>query len=230
VQKKKEKENMTEVSKWRQYYDDYNNKIKHHFGNDRSMNLYGTMAAHTVDATCGGMTFWLGISAAQMIQKFAGISASTPFFAKFIGTLAVSASSATALHFASLPRELYEENWAHKRDEEKKNTKPKLFFQSIQNKITARVEDFKDAPFTIYMVMGILCFKLLGGRMTSIAPSDFRNLGAFHSKRSSLPATLDYADSNARGVIREFGRLFGCHTCGTRNGVNFHADHMPPVL
>jgi len=31
-------------------------------------------------------------------------------------------------------------------------------------------------------------------------------------------------------VINSFGRLFGCHTCGTRRAnVKYHADHMPPV-
>lgn len=78
--------------------------------------------------------------------------------------------------------------------------------------------------------MGLLCFKLLGGRTSALAPSPFADLGAFHLKKASLPATAEYATSVERGVIQEFGRLFGCHTCGVKRGVRYHADHMPPKL
>eukprot|EP00644_Phytophthora_capsici_P007619 jgi/Phyca11/537040/estExt2_fgenesh1_pg.C_PHYCAscaffold_720006 len=80
------------------------------------------------------------------------------------------------------------------------------------------------------MIMGLLCFKLLGGRMSALAPSPYSNLGAFHLKKASLPATAEYATSVERGIIQEFGRLYGCHTCGIKRGVRYHADHMPPKL
>jgi hypothetical protein len=66
--------------------------------------------------------------------------------------------------------------------------------------------------------------------MSSLAPSHYANLGAFHLKKASLPATEEYADSIGRGIIQEFGRLYGCHTCGIKRGVQYHADHMPPKL
>ncbi|KDO30957.1 hypothetical protein SPRG_04145 [Saprolegnia parasitica CBS 223.65] len=76
---------------------------------------------------------------------------------------------------------------------------------------------------------GLLLFRLLGGRFRALAPSDFRHPGAFGHARISLPATIEYADGNARAVIQSFGRLYGCHTCGTKRS-KYHADHMPPVL
>ncbi|OQS00620.1 hypothetical protein ACHHYP_03271 [Achlya hypogyna] len=76
---------------------------------------------------------------------------------------------------------------------------------------------------------GLLLFRLLGGRFRALAPSDFRHPGAFGHTKITLPATIEYADGNARAVIQSFGRLYGCHTCGTRSS-KYHADHMPPVL
>jgi hypothetical protein len=78
--------------------------------------------------------------------------------------------------------------------------------------------------------IGVLAFTLLGGRFWAIAPSSYTNLGSF--ARASLPATERYANASQRLTIERLGKVFGCHTCGSRrifqSGSQFVADHMPP--
>ena len=81
--------------------------------------------------------------------------------------------------------------------------------------------------------LGLVAFKLLGGRFWAIAPSSFTHLGSY--ARSSLPATEYYATAAQRARLERLGRVFGCHTCGSRRlwssrqaATNFVGDHMPP--
>lgn len=80
---------------------------------------------------------------------------------------------------------------------------------------------------------GLVTFRMLGGRFLALLPSDCANVGAFHSPRGVLEATLDYADVKNRGKVEGAGRAFGCHTCGrrsnSRNKLRYIADHQPPV-
>lgn len=91
-------------------------------------------------------------------------------------------------------------------------------------------------------VLGLLTFKLLGGRFWAIAPSSYTHLGSF--SRWSIPCTERYATSNQRLLIEQMGRKWGCHTCGSRMllfggggptfpstttaTARFVGDHMPP--
>ena len=99
--------------------------------------------------------------------------------------------------------------------------------------------------------IGLLAFKVLGGRFWAIAPSSYTHLGSFARPRRSLPATLNYASPAKRAVLERLGRSVGCHTCGTRRigaslsqylffwkrwvsdaatqrTYHFVGDHMPP--
>lgn len=98
--------------------------------------------------------------------------------------------------------------------------------------------------------VGLLAFKLLGGRFWAIAPSSYTHVGSFARTYASIPATERYATSMERTTIERFGRIFGCHTCGSRmilpsfnffnplskitttstttTAVRFVGDHMPP--
>lgn len=89
-------------------------------------------------------------------------------------------------------------------------------------------------------VLGLLSYKLLGGRFWSISPSSYTHLGSF--AKASIPApSTGYATNKERQIIESLGRKYGCHTCGTKGGIQkkffftgqtppvlFHADHMPP--
>ncbi|GLD96035.1 hypothetical protein PINS_up004713 [Pythium insidiosum] len=195
-------------------------RLRRQLTSDRSLALYDAFGAHVVDASTGGVLFWLGITGAQLLQRGLRIGSATRVAPRVIGTIAVASASTVALHFASLPRELYAQAVS--------GESHATVATQLQQTVASRVEDLRDAPYPIYMVMGVLCFKMLGGRMRSLAPSPFADLGAFHLRKASLPATDEYASAVERGVIQEFGRLFGCHTCGVRKRVTYHADHMPP--
>uniref|UniRef100_H3HDH8 Uncharacterized protein n=1 Tax=Phytophthora ramorum TaxID=164328 RepID=H3HDH8_PHYRM len=174
---------------------------------DRSVSVYEALTAHVLDAATGGVLFLGGVSAAQVAQKLLRIGSASGFL---------------------LPQaEQRGRSWLVLGA---RNLKPPTAWRHAQRKVQERWEDLPQAPYPVYMVMGLLCFKLLGGRMSALAPSPFADLGAFHLKKASLPATVDYATSVERGIIQEFGRLYGCHTCGVKRGVRYHADHMPPKL
>ncbi|RLN87888.1 hypothetical protein BBJ28_00006871 [Nothophytophthora sp. Chile5] len=224
----------------RSWLEDASRRLRAHFASERSVTLYAALTSHLLDAATGGVIFLAGVSAAQVAQQALHIGSATPFLPRAIGAAAVGCSSAAALHFASIPREIYGEFAVQSRKPAGEWHWPQLLGGStaaspstasrIRLKVTQRWEDLADAPYPVYMLMGLLCFKLLGGRMNALAPSPFSNLGAFHLKKASLPATADYATTVERGIIQEFGRLYGCHTCGVKQGVRYHADHMPPKL
>lgn len=83
-------------------------------------------------------------------------------------------------------------------------------------------------------VVGLLCFKLFGGRFWSVAPSSYTHIGSY--ARGSIPATDQYATPVQRLAIQRLGRIFGCHTCGRKPlpflpssvSINFIGDHQPP--
>lgn len=83
---------------------------------------------------------------------------------------------------------------------------------------------------TTSCAVGLLAFKLLGGRFWAVAPSSYTHLGSF--ARFSIPATERYATTAERAALERIGRRWGCHTCGShmlfRKGILFHGDHMPP--
>ncbi|CAH0479509.1 unnamed protein product [Peronospora belbahrii] len=217
-------------------------QLRRQFSSNRSVSVYEALTAHIVDATTGGALFLGGVSAAQVVQNLLRIGSASGFLLpQALGAAAVASSSVLALHFAFIPREIYQELAAQSRQANEhrswswlllgaKNLQPPKAWKQVQSKVKERWEDLPQAPYPVYMVTGLLCFKLLGGRMSALAPSPFANLGAYHLKKASLPATVEYATSVERGIIQEFGRLYGCHTCGIKRGVRYHADHMPPKL
>lgn len=82
--------------------------------------------------------------------------------------------------------------------------------------------------------IGLLSFRILGGRFWAVAPSSYTHLGSY--ARRSLPATENYATRLQRRQLERLGRRWGCHTCGSKGGwrlppqnvCNFVGDHMPP--
>lgn len=79
-------------------------------------------------------------------------------------------------------------------------------------------------------LVGLVAFKVFGGRFWALAPSSYTDLGSF--ARVSIPATDRYATRAQRATIESLGRKWGCHTCGSRrlfsSGQLFVGDHMPP--
>ena len=78
-------------------------------------------------------------------------------------------------------------------------------------------------------VVGMALFRVLGGRFSSVLPSDVRFPGGAAFKAGSLPASgRNYAGDGARAEIHALGRRFGCHSCGSRMSRRYNADHQPP--
>jgi hypothetical protein len=50
----------------------------------------------------------------------------------------------------------------------------------------------------------------------TLGPSSYLDVGSF--ARRSLPATERYATVRQRAVLHDWGRRYGCHTCGSRGG------------
>ncbi|KAL7558779.1 hypothetical protein ACA910_011876 [Epithemia clementina (nom. ined.)] len=155
-----------------------------------------------------------------------------------------------ALHFLS---QQAQETWEYWREqppslsEVKKKAKAFLFCQRRNDEYV----DLKFLHLSMHTIricaVGLLAFKLLGGRFWAIAPSSYTHVGSF--ARFSLPATEHYATAAKRAKLELLGRTIGCHTCGSRRlgasfrrillfwkkkpagGVsshNFVGDHMPP--
>jgi hypothetical protein len=90
--------------------------------------------------------------------------------------------------------------------------------------------------------VGLIAFKLFGGRFWAISPSSYTNLGSFARPKLGIPATDRYATNAQRAAVERIGRAVGCHTCGSRqlftrtrtsatfDTVKFVGDHMPPKV
>ena len=96
-------------------------------------------------------------------------------------------------------------------------------------------------------LVGLLTYKIGcgGARFMSLSPSSYTARGSF--ARVSIPASLPsdisgvggsfaYATASQRYRIEKLGRIFGCHTCGSRellftkkSSPKFHGDHIPPI-
>jgi hypothetical protein len=100
-------------------------------------------------------------------------------------------------------------------------------------------------------IVGLLTYKITcTSNFISLSPSSYTARGSF--ARVSIPASpppgggsggsFAYATTSQRYCIEKLGRLFGCHTCGSRElftntniisgssgGPKFHGDHIPPI-
>eukprot|EP00562_Extubocellulus_spinifer_P005004 CAMPEP_0178522794 /NCGR_PEP_ID=MMETSP0696-20121128/28737_1 /TAXON_ID=265572 /ORGANISM="Extubocellulus spinifer, Strain CCMP396" /LENGTH=411 /DNA_ID=CAMNT_0020153961 /DNA_START=37 /DNA_END=1269 /DNA_ORIENTATION=+ len=109
--------------------------------------------------------------------------------------------------------------------------------QYMRRDLNNLVDTFTGNPVHALRIatLALVTFKLLGGRFWAVSPSSYTNLGSFARASRSIPARMGYANPSQRKIIEAAGRKWGCHTCGsrmvlsrTRDGVRFHADHMPP--
>ena len=74
---------------------------------------------------------------------------------------------------------------------------------------------------------GVVLFRALGGRFSSVIPSHLHAPGAF--ARQWIPAySLNRANGTQKSIIQEIGSKYGCHTCGKRRIKQYFADHQPP--
>ena len=79
----------------------------------------------------------------------------------------------------------------------------------------------------ISTVSSAVVFRALGGRFSSVLPSNLMKAGAF--ARDWIPAkTPQLATDFEKYLIQSIGKKYGCHSCGKRYVSKFIADHQPP--
>ena len=89
----------------------------------------------------------------------------------------------------------------------------------------------------VYSILTTMCFALIERNFfRTTLPSSIISRGAFANRNGYLLATGVSATAAQRGTIQQFGKKFGCHHCGSRQGIllsrelrTFIADHIPPT-
>jgi len=77
---------------------------------------------------------------------------------------------------------------------------------------------------------GVVLFRALGGRFSSVLPSNLMKPGAFAVEGIPAIREMEPACRSEKNLIQFFGERHGCHTCGRQQrGVKFIADHQPPT-
>lgn len=142
-------------------------------------------------------------------------------------------------------------------DNHNNNNSNSNFYYNNNKQLTKRQrKERKEAWFHVgrVCILGLLTYKIgCRARFISLSPSSFTSRGSF--ARVSIPATppppggaitngggFAYATASQRYRIEKLGRIFGCHTCGSRElfftksssqlisgGPKFYGDHIPPI-
>ena len=193
----------------------------------------------TVPILSGCFTFGAALALSTLAQKVAGISTATKVVPTLTGIVTVcfaSLASQQAAIFAheciiQNPRPQSFEELFQKATKKWKSKSPATRYHHYKDYF--EIGDYVKVPMHSMRVcvVGLLTFKLFGGRFWAIAPSSITNLGSF--ARWSIPCGEKYATASERTLIHQMGRKWGCHTCGSRmlfsrETFRFVGDHMPP--
>ena len=95
---------------------------------------------------------------------------------------------------------------------------------------TSRMISFSTAELMVSTFSSVVVFRAVGGRFSSVLPSHLFHPGAFARERIPAIRGLKLANSSEKSLIRDYGRRYGCHTCGKKQvgGHGFVSDHQPP--
>ena len=93
---------------------------------------------------------------------------------------------------------------------------------------TGKPLPFSTPELVISTVSSVVIFRALGGRFSSVLPSHLFHPGAFAVER--VPAIRGQQPSvpSEKALIRDYGRKYGCHTCGKKRVNLMVCDHQPP--
>jgi hypothetical protein len=156
--------------------------------------------------------FWMSMLAFQRVAGIFKIHAGLPLpFTTVIGTSFIASSACLTSRYAPV---FTSQLWG---DDMKSVKKPRELLQNS--------------------CLNLVCFALLERNLFKTAlPSSVIARGAYARRLASIKATSDVATSAQRARIQIFGKVFGCHQCGSRQAAmmkfreGFIADHMPPTL
>eukprot|EP00210_Caulerpa_lentillifera_P005975 g5710.t1 len=156
-----------------------------------------------VAATTG---YTLGLFAFQAIGYGLRISCATPILSSCLGGIGVASASILAGQFAKCAK-LIECGGV------RAISTPEFSRISTDHVITD-------------IILGVACYKLLGGRFRNLMPSDLCYAGA-HAVESIPARSSSYATDQEKQILGTFFKKHGCHSCGTRSG-DLIGDHIPP--
>lgn len=146
------------------------------------------------------VNFLCSLALAQGTGKLLRVSCATPVVAPILGCLAVAAASATSAQVSFTVRRICDGRFE-------------------------RLELISQEKALFYALFGLVAYKVLGGRVNNVMPSNVIRPGA-HA-HSSIPSRgIRYANDVESGLIKDLFKRYGCHHCGRRQGSAI-ADHMP---
>eukprot|EP00884_Botryococcus_braunii_P002018 jgi/Botrbrau1/11817/Bobra.0224s0016.1 len=160
-----------------------------------------------------GTVFTAGSLATQVLAKSCRISSATPILAPALGFAGVGLTAAAVGQAAIFTQQRFErDRFAGQRLAGKQRQQSPQLWQPEDLVLDAMV--------------GLLLFKMLGGRFRNTLPSDLFQRGSFAVE--SLPATGSvYASETHKAKLRRFMIRDGCHHCGRKHGRTV-GDHIPP--
>jgi hypothetical protein len=100
--------------------------------------------------------------------------------------------------------------------------------ETRDNFSTGKPLSFSAPELVISTVSSVVIFRALGGRFSSVLPSHLFHPGAFAVERVPAVRGQQAAVSTEKALIREYGRKYGCHTCGKKRVDLMVCDHQPP--
>lgn len=141
------------------------------------------------------VSFLCSLAIAQGAGKLLRVSCATPVVAPIVGGLAVAAASATSAQVSFTVRKICENDGRFE-----------------------KLELISQEKALFYAVFGVLAYKVLGGYVRNVMPSNVIRPGA-HA-RSSIPSRgIKYANDVESGLIKDLFKSYGCqHACEGGHG------------
>eukprot|EP00879_Flechtneria_rotunda_P002455 GHRR01002652.1.p1 GENE.GHRR01002652.1~~GHRR01002652.1.p1 ORF type:complete len:486 (+),score=185.20 GHRR01002652.1:512-1969(+) len=175
----------------------------------RFVKAFGKIFPFGAQVVASAAAYTVGVTATQLLGFAFKVSCATPVLGPCMGVLGVGLANALAGQASK---------HTHKLITQGGNPLQKGFWDPLD------VDDV-----VLDAVLGVCIFKAMGGRFSSLMPSDLSKPGslAFESIPARPESSQDYAKPS---VKRELARIFkrdGCHHCGSRRGPVI-GDHMPP--
>lgn len=167
-----------------------------------SKNWRSPLLATILPPCAASVSFLCSLALAQGAGKLLRVSCAIPVVAPIVGGVGVAVASAISAQVSFTVRRVCESNGR---------------FENLE--LISR----EKALF--YALFGVVAYKVLGGSLRNVMPSDVIRPGA-HA-HSSIPSRgIRYANDVESGLIKDLFKRFGCHHCGRRRGSAI-ADHMP---
>lgn len=178
------------------------NKLQASGSNNGNKDWRRPFLATVLPPCAASVSFLCSLAIAQGAGKLLRISCAIPVVAPIVGGVAVAAASATSAQVSFTVRRICENNGRFE-----------------------KLELISREKALFYALFGLVAYKVLGGRLRNVMPSNVIRPGA-HA-HSSIPSRgIRYANDVESGLIKDLFRRYGCHHCGRRHGSAI-ADHMP---